>query len=81
MEMPAVEVRFNGLSASRQIFIGSRSLPTLTNALLSMGEGMVAPLLGLMGVSRTKKKIVTMLENVSGVLKPVRFAALLMCKA
>ena len=71
MEIPAVEVRFQNLCASREVHVGSRSLPTLSNAARSLLEGLASPFLRLAGISRARKKTLVMLDNVSGVLKPV----------
>ena len=75
MEMPSVVVTFKDVTASREVHVGDRSLPTLPNALLSMLEGMVAPLTRLLGLQEGKKRTVTMLDGVSGVLKPVSWHA------
>eukprot|EP00798_Chlamydomonas_sp_ICE-L_P003260 gene3260-13284_t len=77
MEDPKVEVRFDDLQASAQVFTGSRSIPTVTNAAISLASCFVQPLMKLLRAERTEKKTLVLLENVSGVLKPGRLTLLL----
>ncbi|WCJ41765.1 ABC transporter G family member 34 [Euphorbia peplus] len=73
IEIPKIEVRFENLEVQGEAQVGSRSLPTLLNSTLSTIED----ILGAVRLFPSKKKVVKILHNVSGVIKPSRIALLL----
>ncbi|XP_004291542.1 PREDICTED: pleiotropic drug resistance protein 2-like [Fragaria vesca subsp. vesca] len=73
IDIPRVEVRFQNLKIEGDAFVGTRALPTLWNSTLNAIEG----ILGLVGLSPSKKRIVKILEDVSGIVKPARLTLLL----
>jgi hypothetical protein len=66
IRLPTVEVRFKNLTVEADSFVGSRALPTLPNVALTIVES----LLGLCGISTTKRTQLTILKNASGIVKP-----------
>ncbi|XP_029129133.1 ABC transporter G family member 29 isoform X3 [Cajanus cajan] len=73
IRLPTVEVRYQNLSVEADSYIGSRALPTLPNVSLNIAESA----LGLCGISTTKTRKLTILKDVSGIIKPSRMALLL----
>ncbi|XP_042517769.1 ABC transporter G family member 36-like [Macadamia integrifolia] len=73
IELPTVEVRFEHLTVDADCYIGSRALPTLPNAALNLAESA----LGLLGIKLAKTTKLTILKDVSGIIKPSRMALLL----
>ncbi|KAL3616200.1 ABC transporter G member 31 [Castilleja foliolosa] len=73
LEMPKVEVRFENLNISADVKIGSRALPTLVNYSRDMFEHLLTQLM----IFRPKRHALTILNNISGVVKPGRMTLLL----
>ncbi|XP_043691781.1 pleiotropic drug resistance protein 2-like [Telopea speciosissima] len=73
IEVPKIEVRFEHLSVEGDAYVGSRALPTLPNATLNTIEGV----LGMVRLSPSKKRIIKMLHDVSGIVRPSRMTLLL----
>jgi ABC-type multidrug transport system fused ATPase/permease subunit len=73
IQIPTVEVRFQGLSVEAECHVGTRALPTLTNAALDAADS----LLGLAGVNLGKRRPLHILKNVSGAVRPSRMTLLL----
>ncbi|KAL8113884.1 hypothetical protein AgCh_020969 [Apium graveolens] len=73
VELPTIEVRFENLNIEAEAFVGSRALPSFINFNLSILEG----LLSIFHFLPYNKKKLTILEDVSGVLKPCRMTLLL----
>ncbi|XP_076952064.1 ABC transporter G family member 35-like [Bidens hawaiensis] len=71
--LPTVEVRFQNLSIEAECYIGDRALPSLPNAARNLGES----LLGCIGINLSKKTKLSILKNISGIIKPSRMALLL----
>ncbi|KAJ0713453.1 putative P-loop containing nucleoside triphosphate hydrolase [Helianthus annuus] len=71
--LPTVEVRFQNLTIEADCYVGDRALPSLPNA----ARNMVESLLGSIGISLSKKTKITILKNISGIIKPSRMALLL----
>jgi len=61
-------VRFENLSIEADCYVGSRALPTLPNVTLNMVESA----LRIFGISTAKRTKLTILKNVSGIIKPSR---------
>lgn len=69
IRLPTVEVRYQNLIVEADCYIGSRALPTLPNVALNIAESA----LGLCGISTAKRTKLTILKNVSGIIKPSRY--------
>ncbi|CAI9105563.1 OLC1v1004508C1 [Oldenlandia corymbosa var. corymbosa] len=73
IEIPKIEVRFQNLSIEGDAYVGGRALPTLWNSTLNTLEGLI----GMIGLSPSKKKVVKILQDVSGIIRPSRMTLLL----
>ncbi|KAH0716362.1 hypothetical protein KY284_009267 [Solanum tuberosum] len=73
IEIPKIEVRFENLSVEGDAYVGTRALPTLLNSTLNTIEAV----LGLINLSPSKKRVVKILEDVSGIIRPSRMTLLL----
>ncbi|CAN6452443.1 unnamed protein product [Victoria cruziana] len=73
IDSPKIEVRFEGLSAEADTYAGSRALPTLLNATINSIEG----ILGLVRLHRSKKRVLKILNGVTGIIRPSRMTLLL----
>ena len=73
LEMPNIEVRFRNLKIGAEVQIGTRALPTLINYTRDALEGIVSSL----GIGRSKRHSLTILDNINGVIKPGRMTLLL----
>lgn len=71
--LPTVEVRFENLKVEAECYVGGRALPTLWNAARNAVDG----LLELFRLSPTKRTRLTILRNISGIIKPSRMTLLL----
>ncbi len=63
-----MEVRFENLTVEADCQIGSRALPTLPNVARNIAESAI----GMLGINMSKKTKLTILKDVSGILKPSR---------
>ncbi|PNT22284.2 hypothetical protein POPTR_008G024400v4 [Populus trichocarpa] len=70
---PKIEVRFEHLSVEGDAYVGTRALPTLVNVAVNKIEG----LLGFLRLSPSKKRVVNILHDVSGIVEPMRMTLLL----
>ncbi|GAU19343.1 hypothetical protein TSUD_336300 [Trifolium subterraneum] len=73
IDLPTIEVRFEHLNIEAEAHVGSRSLPTFTNFMVNIVEG----LLNSLHVLPSRKQHLNILKNVSGIIKPSRMALLL----
>ncbi|KAK1358249.1 hypothetical protein POM88_051505 [Heracleum sosnowskyi] len=73
IDLPQIEVRFENLKVETEAHVGSRALPSLINFSLSKGEAM----LETFRLLPNRKKRLTILEDVSGIIKPCRMTLLL----
>ncbi|KAE8705118.1 Pleiotropic drug resistance protein 3 [Hibiscus syriacus] len=71
--LPTIEVRFEHLNIEAQAFVGTSSLPTVLNFTTSIFEGF----LNYIGILSSRKKQLTILNDVSGIIKPGRMTLLL----
>ncbi|KAI7727852.1 hypothetical protein M8C21_031340, partial [Ambrosia artemisiifolia] len=71
--LPTVEVRFERLTIEADCHIGDRALPSLANTARNLFE----LALGCVGISLAEKTKLTILKDVSGIIKPSRMALLL----
>ncbi|MED6148583.1 ABC transporter G member 31 [Stylosanthes scabra] len=73
LEVPKVEVRYKDLNVHADVQIGSRTLPTLINFTRDAIENILTTL----RIFRPRRHSLTILNNVSGVIKPGRMTLLL----
>ncbi|CAI9106961.1 OLC1v1006213C1 [Oldenlandia corymbosa var. corymbosa] len=73
IEIPKVEVRYKNLNITANVQVGSRALPTLVN----YSRDVLEQLLTKLRLYRPRRHSLTILNNVSGVVKPGRLTLLL----
>ncbi|XP_057772940.1 pleiotropic drug resistance protein 1-like [Salvia miltiorrhiza] len=73
IDLPTIEVRFENIKIEAEAYVGSRALPTFLNFFINIGED----LLNYLHILPSKKRSLTILDNISGVLKPSRMTLLL----
>ncbi|KAM7467826.1 hypothetical protein LguiB_015388 [Lonicera macranthoides] len=73
IDIPKIELRFERLSIEGEAFVGSRALPTLLNSTINSIEG----ILGFLRLFPSKKMVVKILNEVSGIVRPSRMTLLL----
>ncbi|KAK3416807.1 hypothetical protein EUGRSUZ_H02568 [Eucalyptus grandis] len=73
IDVPTIEVRFEHLNVEAEAHEGSRALPTVINFCTSILEGF----LNFLHVLPSRKKRLTILQDVSGIIKPGRMTLLL----
>ncbi|XWS19043.1 hypothetical protein CRYUN_Cryun32bG0097100 [Craigia yunnanensis] len=73
IDLPTIEVRFEHLNIEAEAFVGTSALPTVLNFTTSIFEGF----LNDMGILSSRKKQLTILKDVSGIIKPGRMTLLL----
>ncbi|CAK9164212.1 unnamed protein product [Ilex paraguariensis] len=73
LEVPKVEVRFENLNISANVQVGSRALPTLVN----YARDVIEQVLTSSKIFRPNRHSLTILNNVSGFVKPGRMTLLL----
>ncbi|KAK1434085.1 hypothetical protein QVD17_11003 [Tagetes erecta] len=73
IELPTVEVKFEHVTVEADVNTGSRALPSFINFHIELVEG----LLNVFHLLRNTKKHITILDDVSGVIKPGRMTLLL----
>lgn len=71
--LPRIEVRFQELSVEADVYIGSRALPTIPNYIFNLTEGLMRSLRIFPG----RKRRLSILDDVSGIIKPGRLTLLL----
>ncbi|XP_059643285.1 ABC transporter G family member 32-like isoform X2 [Cornus florida] len=73
LEFPKVEVRFRDLRVDAFVHVGSRALPTIPNFIFNMTEAFLRPLRIFPG----RRKKLSILNNISGIIRPSRLTLLL----
>ncbi|XWS16406.1 hypothetical protein CRYUN_Cryun34aG0084600 [Craigia yunnanensis] len=73
IDLPTIEVRFEHLNIEAEAFVGNNALPTVLNFTTRIVEGF----LNDMGILSSRKKQLTILNDVSGIIKPGRMTLLL----
>ncbi|KAL0903814.1 hypothetical protein M5K25_025867 [Dendrobium thyrsiflorum] len=73
IELPTIEVRYEHLSVEAEAYVGNRGLPTLFNSIINIFETVANHL----HILPNKKKPLTILHDISGVIKPRRMTLLL----
>ncbi|KAK7245301.1 hypothetical protein RIF29_40140 [Crotalaria pallida] len=71
IDLPTIEVRFEHLNIEAEAHVGSRALPTFTNFMVNIVEG----LLNSLHVLPSRRQHINILQDVSGILKPARYSA------
>ncbi|PON89430.1 ABC type transporter protein [Trema orientale] len=73
IKLPTIEVRFEHLNVETEAYVGSRALPTFYNFSINIFERF----LSYLRILSSRKKHLTILHDVSGVIKPGRMTLLL----
>ncbi|KAH6833259.1 pleiotropic drug resistance 12 [Perilla frutescens var. hirtella] len=73
IELPTIEVRFERLSVDAEAYVGSRALPTIFNFTANMLESFLSNL----HILPSRKKPVSILHDLNGILKSGRMTLLL----
>ncbi|KAL8230374.1 hypothetical protein R6Q57_000152 [Mikania cordata] len=73
IELPTIEVKFEHVTVEADVNIGSRALPSFINFHINIFEG----LMSLFHLLPNSKRHLTILDDVSGVIKPRRMTLLL----
>ncbi|TVU42417.1 hypothetical protein EJB05_08821, partial [Eragrostis curvula] len=73
IDMPTIEVRFQGLHAEAEVRVGSSGLPTLLNSVVNTVEEAC----NAMRILPSRKRTMPVLHDVSGIIKPRRLTLLL----
>ncbi|KAL0354748.1 UNVERIFIED_CONTAM: Pleiotropic drug resistance protein 1 [Sesamum radiatum] len=73
IHLPTIEVRFEHLNVETEVHAGNRALPSFKNFFINILEGFAAYL----HIIQSRKKHLSILHDVSGILKPGRMTLLL----
>ncbi|PON32553.1 ABC transporter-like [Parasponia andersonii] len=73
IELPTVEVRFEHLNVDTETYVGKRALPSFINFPINTIDGF----LNYLHILPSKKKHLTILDDVSGIIKPCRLTLIL----
>ncbi|MCO5595596.1 hypothetical protein L7F22_049641 [Adiantum nelumboides] len=73
IDLPKIEVRFEHLNISADVYVGSRALPTLLNFTVNY----IQRFLSCLHLASSRKHNLTILHDVSGIIKPSRMTLLL----
>ncbi|EPS71654.1 hypothetical protein M569_03105, partial [Genlisea aurea] len=73
IEIPKTEVRFENLRVETEAYVGNRALPSFFNFFTNLLEGFTNHI----HIFPNKKKPLTILDDISGILKPGRMTLLL----
>ncbi|KAK2651448.1 hypothetical protein Ddye_011304 [Dipteronia dyeriana] len=73
IDLPKIEVRFEHLNIEAEAYVGSRALPTFFNFSINIIEGF----LNYLRIISSRKEHLTILDDVSGIIKPSRMTLLL----
>ncbi|XP_066306519.1 ABC transporter G family member 36-like isoform X2 [Miscanthus floridulus] len=73
INMPTIEVRFQNLEAEAEVRVGSSGLPTVVNSIVNTVEEAANAL----HILPSRKRIMPILHDVSGIIKPRRMTLLL----
>ncbi|KAG2642851.1 hypothetical protein PVAP13_2KG284934 [Panicum virgatum] len=73
IELPKIEVRYDNLNVEAEAYVGSRGLPTIFNTYANVLEGIA----NVLHLTPSRKQKISILHNVSGIIKPHRMTLLL----
>ncbi|KAF3597226.1 hypothetical protein DY000_02025581 [Brassica cretica] len=81
LKLPTIEVRFENVNVTTEAFEGSRAVPTVINSYVSVAKVNISFLFKGVAtkirVLRSKKATISILKDVSGIIKPGRLTLLL----
>ncbi|VFQ72417.1 unnamed protein product [Cuscuta campestris] len=73
IDLPSIEVRYEHLNVEAIAYAGSRALPSFIN----FTTNFIEDLLNALHITKSKKRKITILDDVSGIIKPGRMTLLL----
>ncbi|KAH7547344.1 hypothetical protein FEM48_Zijuj01G0299800 [Ziziphus jujuba var. spinosa] len=73
LDIPTIEVRYENINIDAEAYVGSRALPSFFNFAFNIVES----ILNTLHIAPSKKKHISILHDVNGVIKPSRLALLL----
>ncbi|KAL7259858.1 hypothetical protein ACSBR1_005679 [Camellia fascicularis] len=73
LQFPKIEVRFQHLTVESFVHVGSRALPTIPNFLFNMSDALLRQL----RVYHGRRQKLTILDDISGIIRPSRLTLLL----
>ncbi|CAN6233634.1 unnamed protein product [Urochloa humidicola] len=73
IDNPTIEVRFENLSVEAEAYVGNRGVPTLTNFF----SNRIMDVLSALHIVPTKTRPISILHDVSGIIRPCRMTLLL----
>ncbi|KAJ7546115.1 hypothetical protein O6H91_08G025200 [Diphasiastrum complanatum] len=73
IELPKIEVRFENLKVDADVRVGRSALPTLFNFTVNILQN----ILSLLRISSKKMRVLKILDDISGIVKPSRMTLLL----
>ncbi|KAI9107579.1 hypothetical protein K1719_021616 [Acacia pycnantha] len=73
IDIPTIEVRYEHLNIEAEAYVGGRALPTFINFVTNIAENFLSSL----HILSSRKRHVTILKDVSGIVKPRRMTLLL----
>ncbi|RDX69081.1 ABC transporter G family member 32, partial [Mucuna pruriens] len=73
LDFPKIEVRFQNLTVETYVHVGSRALPTIPNFICNMTEALLRQL----RIYRRKRSKLTILSDISGIVRSKRLTLLL----
>ncbi|QHN85763.1 hypothetical protein HN51_040080 [Arachis hypogaea] len=73
IDLPTIEVRFEHMNIEAEVHVGTRALPTFTNFMVNIVDG----LLNTLHVLPSRREHINILQDVSGIIKPARMTLLL----
>ncbi|KAH8522568.1 hypothetical protein H0E87_003275 [Populus deltoides] len=73
IDVPTIEVRYDNLNIEAEAYVGSSALPSFAKFTFNIIEGLLISL----NILRNRKKPLTILKDVSGIVKPSRLTLLL----
>ncbi|XP_039117321.1 ABC transporter G family member 39-like [Dioscorea cayenensis subsp. rotundata] len=73
IQNPTIEVRFEDLNIKAEAYVGSSGVPTVLNFFLNKIEA----ILNYLHILPSRKKPITILDGISGIIKPCRMTLLL----
>ncbi|KAI3790224.1 hypothetical protein L2E82_03108 [Cichorium intybus] len=73
LEFPKIEIRYQNLNVETFVHVGSRALPTITNFIVNMTEALLRQL----KIYKGKRRKLTILDDISGIIRPSRMTLLL----
>ncbi|GJN19304.1 hypothetical protein PR202_gb06566 [Eleusine coracana subsp. coracana] len=77
IDNPTIEVRFENLNIDAEAYVGNRGIPTFTNSSPTKSWYASADVLSALHIIPSGKRPISILHNVSGIIKPGRMSLLL----